>query len=113
MAQARRAASGCAPTITAFRPRVNAAIRELILRGRLNATSVMMAAPHFDAEEADALDALNAGEKRAALGLHVTLTAPFKPMSEGFAPLRNGRFLPHRRNDARWRWRAGSSRSGW
>ena len=37
---------------------------------------------------------LNSGEKRAALGLHVTLTAPFKPMSEGFAPLRRGHFLP-------------------
>ena len=36
---------------------VNAAIRELILRGRINATSVMTAAPHFDADEADALDA--------------------------------------------------------
>ena len=33
---------------------------------------------------------LNAGEKRVAIGLHVTLTAPFKPMSEGFAPVRNG-----------------------
>ena len=29
---------------------VNAAIRELILRGRINATSVMTAAPHLDAE---------------------------------------------------------------
>ena len=32
--------------------------------------------------------------QRAALGLHVTLTAPFAPMSEGFTPLRKGRFLP-------------------
>ncbi len=73
---------------------VNAAIRELILRGRINATSVMVAAPHFDASEAAALDMLNSGAKRAALGLHATLTAPFKPMSEGFAPLRHGHFLP-------------------
>ena len=73
---------------------VNAAIRELILRGRINATSVMVAAPHFDRGEAAALDMLNSGAKRAALGLHVTLTAPFKPMSEGFAPLRHGHFLP-------------------
>jgi predicted glycoside hydrolase/deacetylase ChbG (UPF0249 family) len=73
---------------------VNAAIRELILRGRLNATSVMTAAPHFDAGEAEALDDLNSGIKRAALGLHVTLTAPFKPLSEGYAPLRHGHFLP-------------------
>ena len=52
---------------------VNAAIRELILRGRINATSVMTAAPHFGADEADALDELNSGKTRAALGLHVTL----------------------------------------
>lgn len=76
-------------------PGVNAAIRELILRGRINATSVMMAAPHLGDEEADSLEMLNSGTKRAALGLHVTLTGPFKPMSEGFAPLREGRFLPH------------------
>jgi len=73
---------------------VNAAIRELILRRRINATSVMMAAAHVDASEAAALDELNSGEKRAALGLHVTLTAPFKPMGEGFAPLSRGHFLP-------------------
>jgi chitin disaccharide deacetylase len=73
---------------------VNAAIRELILRGRINATSVMTAAPHLGDDEADALDLLNSGEKRAALGLHVTLTAPFKPMSEGFAPARDGSFPP-------------------
>jgi len=73
---------------------VNAAIRDLILRGRLNATSVMTAAPHFDAEEAEALDELNSGTTRAALGLHVTLTGPFKPLSDGFKPLGHGHFLP-------------------
>ena len=76
-------------------PAVDAGIRELILRGRLNATSVMMAAPHLSADEADALEQLNSGEKRAAIGLHVTLTGPFQPMSQGFRPLREGRFLPH------------------
>jgi predicted glycoside hydrolase/deacetylase ChbG (UPF0249 family) len=76
-------------------PGVNDAIRVLIARGRLNATSVMMAAPSLTAEETDALELLNAGEKRVALGLHVTLTAPFKPMSADFAPLRKGCFLPH------------------
>jgi hypothetical protein len=75
-------------------PAVNAGIRELIARGRLNATSVMTAAPHLGANEAAALDKLNSGGKRAALGLHVTLTAPFEPLSEGFAPLLNGQFLP-------------------
>ena len=74
---------------------VNSAIRELIARGRLNATSVMVAAPHLGDDEAASLDGLNAGEQRAAIGLHVTLSAPFKPMSAGFTPLRDGCFLPH------------------
>jgi chitin disaccharide deacetylase len=75
-------------------PGINNAIRELILRGRLNATSVMTAAPNLGADEVDALERLNSGETRAALGLHVTLTAPFKPLSDGCAPLRDGAFLP-------------------
>jgi predicted glycoside hydrolase/deacetylase ChbG (UPF0249 family) len=75
-------------------PSVNAGIRELIARGRLNAASVMLAAPHLDDDEADQLELLNSGTKRAALGLHVTLTAPFKPLSVGFTPLRDGSFLP-------------------
>ena len=37
---------------------------------------------------------LNSGETRAALGLHVTLTAPFAPMSADYAPVRGGAFLP-------------------
>jgi len=75
-------------------PGVNAAIRELILHGRINAASVMVPTPHFGRDEAAALSELNAGKKRAALGLHVTLTAPFKPLSANFAPLRHGRFPP-------------------
>lgn len=70
-------------------PGVNDAIRQLIARGRLNATSVMTVAPHLGAREADALAALNTS---AALGLHVTLTGPFRPLSEGFTPLREGAF---------------------
>jgi predicted glycoside hydrolase/deacetylase ChbG (UPF0249 family) len=76
-------------------PGVNDAIRQLIARRRINATSVMMAATHLGDGEAQALAELNAGEQRAAIGLHVTLTAPFKPLSDGFAPTRDGRFLPH------------------
>jgi predicted glycoside hydrolase/deacetylase ChbG (UPF0249 family) len=76
---------------------VNAGIRELIARGRLNATSVMVAAPHLGKDEARSLEALNGPEKRAAIGLqiglHVTLTGPFKPMSAGFTPVRDGSFL--------------------
>jgi chitin disaccharide deacetylase len=75
-------------------PGINTAIRELILRGRLNATSVMTVGAHLSADAVEALEALNSGAARAALGLHVTLTAPFKPLSEGFAPLREGAFLP-------------------
>ncbi len=75
-------------------PAVNAGIRELIAGGRLNATSVMVAAPHLDGDEAPALQRLNANGKRAAIGLHFTLTGPFKPMSAGYAPKRDGSFLP-------------------
>jgi predicted glycoside hydrolase/deacetylase ChbG (UPF0249 family) len=75
-------------------PSVNEGIRKLIARGRLNATSVMMAAPSLTAEEANALEMLNSGEKRVAIGLHVTLTAPFKPMSSDFEPQKDGSFLP-------------------
>jgi predicted glycoside hydrolase/deacetylase ChbG (UPF0249 family) len=75
-------------------PGVSAAIRELISRGRINATSIMVGAAHFNSEEAAALATLNLGEKRAALGLHVTLTGPIQPVSANFSPLRRGRFLP-------------------
>jgi predicted glycoside hydrolase/deacetylase ChbG (UPF0249 family) len=72
-------------------PGVSGAIRDLIARGRINATSVMVLSPHFDAGEAAALDEI-ATERRAAIGLHVTLTGPFAPMSKGYTPLRDGRF---------------------
>src|SRR5262245_41710876 len=75
-------------------PGVNGAIRDLIARGRLNATSVMVAAPAFQVSEAAALAGLNEYERRAAIGLHVTLTAPFKPLTKDYGPLRYGAFLP-------------------
>jgi chitin disaccharide deacetylase len=71
-------------------PGVNAAIRKLIGRGRLNATSVMMVAPSCTPSEIEALK--KAG--KAAVGLHVTLTAPFKPLTAGFTPLGQGTFHP-------------------
>jgi predicted glycoside hydrolase/deacetylase ChbG (UPF0249 family) len=77
----------------AISPSVDAAIRDLIARGRLNATSVMVVAPSFQRAEVTALGALNAGPKRAAIGLHLTLTAPFRPLSKGFHPLNEGAFL--------------------
>lgn len=73
-------------------PAVSGAIRELIARRRINATSVMVLAPSFSADEAAALE--RAAAKQAAIGLHVTLTAPFRPMTAGFAPTRDGAFLP-------------------
>jgi hypothetical protein len=37
---------------------------------------------------------LNTGAARAAIGLHLTLTAPFRPMSKGYRPLMDDAFLP-------------------
>jgi len=74
-------------------PAVSAAIRDLIMRGRLNATSVMVAAPSFNRSEAAALSVLASG-KRAAIGLHLTLTAPFKPLSENYRAHHGEGFLP-------------------
>jgi predicted glycoside hydrolase/deacetylase ChbG (UPF0249 family) len=73
-------------------PSVNAAIRDLLVRGRINATSVMVVAPSLHRAEALALQALNTTARRVAIGLHVTLTAPFRPLSDGFRPLRDGTF---------------------
>jgi predicted glycoside hydrolase/deacetylase ChbG (UPF0249 family) len=75
-------------------PAVSAAIRDLLARGRLSATSVMMAAPSFGRAEAQSLAALAAAAPPFAIGLHVTLTGPFRPLSQNFAPLRDGAFLP-------------------
>jgi hypothetical protein len=73
---------------------VNTAIRDLVVRGRLNAVSVMVVAPSFHRSEAQALDVLNSGANRVAIGLHLTLTAPFRPLGNDYAPLREGAFLP-------------------
>jgi predicted glycoside hydrolase/deacetylase ChbG (UPF0249 family) len=73
---------------------VNAAIRDLIARGRLNATSVMVVTPSLNRTEATALNLLSAGGARVAIGLHLTLTAPFAPLSDGYRPAREGAFLP-------------------
>jgi predicted glycoside hydrolase/deacetylase ChbG (UPF0249 family) len=72
---------------------VNAAIRDLVSRGRINATSVMVAAPSFHRSEAISLSLLNSGKQRVAIGLHLTLTAPYRPLSKGYRPLRDGAFL--------------------
>jgi predicted glycoside hydrolase/deacetylase ChbG (UPF0249 family) len=73
-------------------PAVSKGIRDLVVQGRLNATSVMVGAPSFDRSEAGALKMLNVGARRVAIGLHVTLTGRFEPMSPGFRPTRRGTF---------------------
>src|ERR1700676_3584839 len=72
-------------------PAVSSAIRDLIARRRINATSVMVAAPTFDSDEAAKLWAVAA--KHSSVGLHVTLTGPFAPLSPDFEPLHHGAFL--------------------
>jgi len=74
-------------------PGVNRAIRKLVERGRLNATSVMVAAPHLGDDEAHELGLLNTGEPRVAIGLHVTLTGRFKPLSDRYHPQSHGHFI--------------------
>jgi predicted glycoside hydrolase/deacetylase ChbG (UPF0249 family) len=74
-------------------PGVNRAIRELIERGRLNATSVMVVGPSIGRDEVSALRAAAANSPRCAIGLHVTVTAPFRPLTMYFQPLDGGMFL--------------------
>src|SRR5712671_3969660 len=73
-------------------PGVNRAIRELIERGRLNATSVMVVGPSIGRDEVEALRAAAAGSPRCGIGLHVTLTAPFRPLTMHFRPIDGGMF---------------------
>jgi chitin disaccharide deacetylase len=74
-------------------PGVNRAIRDLIERGRLNATSAMVVGPALGRDEVSALQAAAAGSPRCAIGLHATLTAPFRPLTMHFQPLDGGMFL--------------------
>src|ERR1700674_601437 len=74
-------------------PGVNRAIRDLIGRGRLNATSVMMVGPSVGRDEVSALASVAADSPHCAIGLHVTLTAPFRPLTMHFKPLDGGMFL--------------------
>jgi hypothetical protein len=75
-------------------PGVNRGIRELIERGRLNATSVMMVGPAIGRDEVAALKTAAAKSPRCAIGLHATLTAPFRPLTMHFKPVDGGLFLP-------------------
>jgi hypothetical protein len=73
-------------------PGVNRAIRDLIKRGRLNATSVMVVGPSIGRDEVEALRAAAAANPRCGIGLHVTLTAPFRPLTMHFRPIDGGMF---------------------
>src|SRR5436853_4783037 len=75
-------------------PGVNRAIRDLIERGRLNATSVMVVGPAIGRDEVAALNAAAANSPRCAIGLHATLSAPFRPLTMHFKPVDGGMFLP-------------------
>jgi len=94
-------------------PAVNRAIRDLIGRRRINATSVMVGAPSFDAGEARALAAVAAGHAgpHAAVGLHFTLTAPFRPLGAYRPTAADGAFLSLRQMLARGLARALDSRA--
>src|ERR1700756_5579189 len=75
-------------------PGVNRAIRDLIGKGRLNATSVMVIVPSMGCDEiAGLLDAAK-DLPRCAIGMHATLTAPFRPLTMHFRPIDGGMFLP-------------------
>ena len=73
-------------------PGVNRAIRDLIERGRLNATSVMVVGPAIGRDEVASLKASAAKSPRCAIGLHATLTAPFRPLTMHFQPIEGGQF---------------------
>ena len=79
---------------------VNRAIRDLIARGRLNATSVMVVgAGDRTRRGRRACRTLQRGSPRCAIGLHVTLTAPFRPLTMHFRPTRR-RHVPAVSDDA-------------
>jgi chitin disaccharide deacetylase len=76
-------------------PGVNRAIRDLVERGRLNATSVMAVGPAIGRDEAAALQDVAARSPRCAIGLHATLSAPFRPLTIHFKPVDGGMFPPY------------------
>jgi hypothetical protein len=74
-------------------PGVNRAIRDLVERGRINATSAMVVGPALGRGEAAALRTAAASSRRCAIGLHLTLTAPFRPLTMHFRPTDGGLFF--------------------
>jgi predicted glycoside hydrolase/deacetylase ChbG (UPF0249 family) len=85
---------------------VNRAIRDLIGRGRLNATSVMVVGAAIGRDEVAALMRVAAASPHCAIGLHATLTAPFRPLTMHFRPTDGGMFWPFQNLLRVWvRWR--------
>lgn len=54
----------------------------------------MVVGPAIGRDEVSALQTAAAGSPRCSIGLHVTLTAPFRPLTMHFQPLNGGMFLP-------------------
>jgi predicted glycoside hydrolase/deacetylase ChbG (UPF0249 family) len=75
-------------------PGVNRAIRDLVERRRLNATSVMVVGAAIGRDEVAALNEAAANNPRCSIGLHATLSAPFRPLTIHFKPVDGGMFLP-------------------
>src|SRR5205823_9420291 len=75
-------------------PGVNRAIRDLVERRGLNATSVMVVGPAIGRDEVAALNEAAANSPRCAIGLHATLSAPFRPLTIHFKPVDGGMFPP-------------------
>jgi predicted glycoside hydrolase/deacetylase ChbG (UPF0249 family) len=75
-------------------PGVNRAICDLVERGRLNATSVMAVGPAIGRDEVAALQEAASKSPRCAIGLHATLSAPFRPLTIHFKPVDGGMFPP-------------------
>src|SRR3954454_21573999 len=73
---------------------VNRAIRDLIARGRLNATSVMVVGDAIGRDEVKSLQQVAAKSPRCAIVLHATLPALFRPLTMHFLPTDGGLFLP-------------------
>ena len=70
-------------------PGVNRAIRDLIERGRLNATSVMVVGPAIGRDEVERAAGRRGATVRAARSAcTLTLTAPFRPLTMHFRPTR-------------------------
>lgn len=74
-------------------PGVNRAICELAAKRRLSSTSVMVVGPAVTRGEIDQLKAVADSTPGFQIGLHVTLTAPFHPLTLHFRPLRDGEFI--------------------